>query len=351
MGCIEKVSLTSFRSYSQKEFSFKPGINLIFGDNGIGKSNLLEALLISSIGRSDRTKNLKETIRHSDERFYIDIFYKKEGLSESIHINFDGKEKTIKHNKTKHKSFSALLGHLPSVLYSPSDVDIIIGEPKFRRRFIDIHLAQTDPTYIVYLSRYNKALAQRNALLKDSDTSSIEVWEEQLAHFARHIQQKRSAFIEELGEIFKEEFSYFQHRDKIPNVLYKPSPKEMITKESYKESREKDLLLGYTTIGPHRDDLLFSLDEERAKAFSSEGEKRLMVIALKLASYKMMDAVIFAMDDYHCFLDKEKQARLIKRLEKLPQVFLTAPSDFGSESIHTIAIETPSKNLLTGAAL
>lgn len=338
MGCIKKVSLASFRSYANKQFSFKPGINLIFGDNGIGKSNLLESILISSIGRSDRTKNLKEVIKHGDNRFFIDIFYEKEGLSEKIHINFNGKEKEILHNKTKHKSFSALLGHLPSVLYSPSDVDIITGEPKFRRRFIDIHLAQADTQYILYLSKYNKALAQRNTLLKNRDTSSIEVWEEQLAHYAALIQKKRSAFIQELEEIFVEEFSHFQHRNKIPKVIYKPSPKEAITKDSYKESRAKDMLLGYTTIGPHRDDLLFSLDDEKAKAFSSEGEKRLMVIALKLASYKMMDAVIFAMDDYHCFLDKEKQTLLINRLEKLPQVFLTAPADFQSESIHTISL-------------
>lgn len=339
MGCIKKVRLASFRNYSEKDFTFAPGINLIHGDNGAGKSNLLESILISSIGRSDRTKNLKEAIQHGASKFYIDINYSKEGLSEKIHINFDGKEKEILHNKTKHKSFTSLLGLLPSVLYSPSDVEIITGDPSFRRRFMDIHLAQSDSSYLLHLSRYNKALKHRNALLKTHDYSAIEIWEEQLAYSASIIQKKRARFIVDLEEIFTHEFSYFQHKSKIPKVIYKPSPKEYITAESYKESREKDYILGFTTIGPHRDDLIFSLDSEKAKVYSSEGEKRLMVIALKLASYHMMDAVIFAMDDYHCFLDREKQKHLIDRLKTLPQVFLTAPADFKTPFINSISIE------------
>ncbi|MCH9621495.1 MAG: DNA replication and repair protein RecF [Chlamydiia bacterium] len=338
MGLIKKVALTSFRNYSEKELEFKPGINLIHGENGIGKSNLLEALLISSIGRSTRTKNLKEAIQHEQGRFYIDIFYKKEGLGQKIHISFDGKEKEILHNKTKHKSFSSLLGILPSVIYSPNDVNIITGEPKYRRRFMDIHLAQSDPVYIFHLSRYNKALKHRNALLKTNDTLTIEVWEHQLAQSAEIIQTKRKEFIKDLEKIFAEEFAHFNHKDKVPKVIYKPSPKEEITPSSYKESREKDYILGFTTIGPHRDDLLFSLDEETAKHFSSEGEKRLLVIALKLASYRMMDALIFAMDDYYSFLDLEKQAHLIKRLFSLPQVFLTAPANNCSTYVNALEL-------------
>lgn len=347
MGLIKKVALKSFRNYSEKEFVFSPGINLIHGENGIGKSNLLESLLISSIGRSSRTKNLKEAIKHDEEKFYIDIFYKQEGLSEQISIRFDGTNKEILHNHTKHKSFAALLGLLPSVLYSPSDVNIITGEPKYRRRFIDIHLAQSDQTYIFHLSRYNKALQQRNTLLKEHKLETIEIWEEQLALSASIIQKKRQNFINELQPIFTEEFSHFQHRDKTPTVIYKPSPKEQISPSSYKVSREKDLLLGYTTIGPHRDDLLFSLDAEKAKVFSSEGEKRLMVIALKLASYRMMDALIFAMDDYYSFLDTSKQKNLMKRLQDLPQVFLTAPKNFDNPFIHSIFLNESELSLIT----
>jgi len=338
MGLITKVTLTSFRNYSEKEFEFSPGINLIHGENGIGKSNLLEALLISSIGRSTRTKNLKEAIEHEKDHFFIDIHYKKDGFSEKIHINFNGKEKNILHNSTKHKSFAALLGILPSVIYSPNDVNIITGEPKYRRRFMDIHLAQTDPVYVFHLSRYNKALQHRNTLLKTDDMNTIEVWEHQLAQSALVIQEKRQKFINELMEVFAEEFSHFNHRDKVPKVIYKPSPKEMITPSSYEESREKDHILGFTTVGPHRDDLLFSLDEETAKHFSSEGEKRLLVIALKLASYRMMDALIFAMDDYYSFLDNEKQKHLINRLKSLPQVFLTSPANNIAQNIHAVEL-------------
>jgi DNA replication and repair protein RecF len=338
MGLIEKITLSSFRNYSEKQFSFKNGINLIFGDNGIGKSNLLEALLISSIGRSNRTKNLKEAIAHNCDRFYIDIVYKKEGLLENIHINFDGKEKNILHNKTKHGSFSSLLGLLPSVIYSPNDVEIITGEPKFRRKFMDIHLSQSDPTYLFHLSRYSRALNHRNALLKTKDTTSMDVWEHQLMLSATVIQKKRAAFIEELQEVFEDEFSHFHHKSKVPKVLYHPSPKEFINEESFHKSREKDYLLGFTTIGPHRDDLVFSLDTEKAKLFSSEGEKRLLVIALKLASYKMMNALIFAMDDYYSFLDEYKQKHLLERLKDLPQVFLTSPANQSTLPIHSICL-------------
>ncbi len=338
MEWIKKVTLTSFRNYSEQEFIFQPGINLIYGENGTGKSNLLESLLITSIGRSNRTKNLKEAIQHDASKFFIEISYTKEGLSEKIHVNFDGKSKEILHNHTKHKSFSSLLGLIPSVVYSPSDVEIITGDPLHRRKFMDIHLAQSDPSYILHLSRYNKALKYRNALLKANSTEAIEIWEEQLAASAQILQQKREKFIQELEEIFAEEFSHFHHKAKVPKVTYKPSPKNCITQESYKESREKDRLFGFTTIGPHRDDLIFSLDKEKAKLFSSEGEKRLLVIALKLASYKMMGAIIFAMDDYLSFLDENKQKHLMNRLKMLPQVFLTAPSNTTHPSVYSISI-------------
>ncbi len=338
MEWIKKITLTSFRNYSDREFIFHPGINLIHGENGIGKSNLLESLLITSIGRSNRTNNLKEAISHGASSFYIKVFYTKEGLSEKIQVNFDGTSKEILHNHTRHKSFSSLLGLIPSVVYSPSDVDIITGEPFHRRKFMDIHLAQSDPLYTLHLSRYNKALKHRNFLLKSNNMEAIEIWEEQLAASAQIIQKKREQFIHELEEIFTSEFSHFHHKSKVPKVIYKPSPKTSITQESYKESRAKDQLFGFTTIGPHRDDLTFSLDKERAKLFSSEGEKRLLVIALKLASYKMMGAIIFAMDDYLSYLDENKQKHLIKRLEMLPQVFLTAPSNTTCPLIHSISI-------------
>ena len=338
MEWIKKVTLTSFRNYSEKEFTFHPGINLIYGENGIGKSNLLESLLITSIGRSNKTKNLKEAIQHGASKFYIEILYAKEGISEKIHLNFDGKIKEILHNQTKHKSFSSLLGLIPSVVYSPSDVEIITGDPLHRRKFMDIHLAQSDSTYILHLSRYNKALNHRNALLKSNNMDTIEIWEEQLAKSAQILQEKRRKFIHDLEVIFNEEFSYFHHKSKVPKVTYKPSPKTFITKETYKESREKDRLFGFTTIGPHRDDLIFSLDHEKAKLFSSEGEKRLLVIALKLASYKMMGAIIFAMDDYLSFLDANKQKHLMNRLELLPQVFLTTPSNISHPCVHSISI-------------
>jgi DNA replication and repair protein RecF len=339
MGWIEKISLSNFRNYTNEEFSFSEGVNLIHGENGIGKTNLLESILIASIGKSNRTKNLKEAIAHGQQKFFINIFYKKDGLSQKIHVNYDGTNKEIFHNKTKHANFSELLGILPSVLYTPSDINIITEEPKYRRRFMDIHLCQSDLIYLTHLTRYNRALNHRNALLKTKDFSSLDIWEEQLANSARIIQVKREKFIKQLQEMFAEEFSYFHHGQKAPKVIYKASPKELITEKTYKESREKDFILGYTTIGPQRDDLIFCLDEAKAKPFSSEGEKRLMVIALKLASYKMMDALVFAMDDYLAFLDPYKQENLLKRLSFLPQVFLTTP--FNTQRILVQKISGP----------
>ena len=287
----------------------------MYGPNGIGKSNLLESLLITSIGRSNRTNKLKESIQIGEKKFFIKVSYKKEGLSETISVNFDGTSKEILHNQTKHQNFHNLLGIIPSVLYSPSDVNIITGDPSYRRRFIDIHLAQCDPTYITCLSRYSKSLRHRNALLKTNDRSSLDIWEHQLVLSGRIIQKKRENFILSLEKIFEEEFSYFQHKTKIPQIIYKPSPKNMITEESYYNNREKDLILGYTSIGPHRDDLFFSLDQEKAKTYSSEGEKRLLIISLKLTSYRMMNSIIFAMDDYYSYLDKKNRVYYWKEFQ------------------------------------
>jgi DNA replication and repair protein RecF len=338
MRWIKKVSLTHFRNYHYKEFVFSPGINLIHGENGIGKSNLLESLLIASIGRSNRTHNLKEAIEHNASKFFIEVAYTKEGLSEKIHVHFDGKNKEIIHNQTTHKSFSRLLGLIPSVVYSPNDVEIITGEPLHRRKFIDIHLSQVDSSYIFHLSRYNKGLIHRNALLKAKTTHTLDIWEEELVKSAQIIQMKREKFIKELEERFIEEFSYFHHKEKVPQLIYKPSPKGGITKQGYKECREKDFHLGFTSIGPHRDDIHFSLDKEKAKLFSSEGEKRLLVIALKLASYTMMGAIVFAMDDYLSFLDEKKQDHLMERLKLLPQVFLTAPINNLKSCAHSVLL-------------
>jgi DNA replication and repair protein RecF len=338
MSYIEKINLCNFRNYKYEEFCFSKGINLIHGENGIGKTNLLESILIASIGRSTRTKNLKEAIKHGEDRFFIDIFYKKDALAQKIHVNFDGLNKEIFHNKTKYTNFSELLGILPSIVYTPSDVNIIIDEPKYRRKFIDIHLCQSDPVYLTHLTRYNRALKHRNALIKTKDFSSLDIWEEQLSASGRIIQIKREKFIKELQKIFVEEFSYFNHKKKAPKVTYLPSPQELISEKHYKETREKDFILGYTTIGPQRDDLIFLLEEKKAKLFSSEGEKRLMIIALKLASYRLMNALVFAMDDYLSYLDKYKQEHLLNRLLDLPQVFLTAPFESKNSSIFSTCL-------------
>ncbi len=332
MKWLKEIHLKDFRNFESLSIAFSPRINLIIGENGIGKTSLLEAVHMLSTGRSFKTNELKEAIRKGRAAFWIDAIYEDHGIEQRLRLSFDGKERLFKHNETLYKSFSPLLGILPSVIYAPSDITLIIGTPKDRRRFMNIELSQSDPLYVYYLTRYAKALLHRNTLLKQKKRLAIEIWEEELAKSGNYLIHKREDFFSELSKKVKEEYCALTHVNEEIEIHYHPS---RIT-EGFSKIREREFAMGHTLLGPHRDDFSITLKGHDAKKYASEGQKRTLLSALKLATLSRFESPFFSIDDFGTHLDSDRQELLKNQLIEKDQTFLTTPHPIKLSHTHHI---------------
>lgn len=324
--------------------AFNPKVNLIVGDNGIGKTNILEAIHFLSTGRSFRTNQLSELIRHGYNYFYIEAHFVKEGVSQSLKVGYDGKKKKIEHNDSNLQTFSNLLGIVPSVLYSPKDISLIIGAPVERRRFLNLYLGQSDPLYVHYLLRYTKALEQRNSILKRRslhDPVEIECFEKEMANASLYLMTQRKQALETLEKsLFSMVFKLTKKNDEF-SIRYQPSfsMQKEFSRESlemqYKKQRKKELILGVSLIGPHRDDFSMSIGTQLIKNFCSEGQKRAFLSALKIAEWSLLrekhqKSPLMCIDDLGIHLDATRSSLLEESVKDLGQVFLTSPKNESS---------------------
>ncbi len=330
---VSRLILRNFRCYEEVEVPFTKGINLIHGKNGAGKTSLLEALYLLSTGRSFLTSHLSDLIRKDQPHFYIEAYFVRDDVEQMLSIGFDGKNRRIHYNNTLFQNLSHVLGILPSVLYSPKDSTLISGTPQERRRFLNIQLAQTDPLYVHHLMRYHKAMKHRNALLKVKSEAAIESWEQMMGESAYYLMHKRSKLIELLRpnvEAFAKDLS--QEEDEF-DLRYEPSISlkkvDQIDKLLAKQ-RPKELIIGSTMIGPHRDDMHITYKKREAKTFASEGQKRTCIAALKIAEWEILKeqtetTPLFAIDDFGVHLDPKRTEVLQEKLVSLGQVLLTSP--------------------------
>lgn len=351
---LKRLLLRNFRNYAEAEAVFSPSVNLIQGDNGQGKTNLLEAIHIVSTGRSFRASNLSDLIRFGQSFFYIEAEFVKEEVAQSLRIYYDDATRKVQYNQTVYPTLTSLLGILPSVLLSPDDLSLVSGNPAERRRFLDIHIAQTDPLYVHHLGRYFKAMKQRNHLLRGKNEVSIQAWEQMMAQSASYLVQKRKRAIADLQAPSVQWMEVLScHKDAIA-ISYQSSlslPKEendtaLHFQHLWQKMRPKELHIGATLIGPHRDDLSIQLADKPAKIFSSEGQKRSCISSLRFAQWEQMAKTlghppILGIDDFGIQLDKERQFQLKAHLPKFRQVFLTSPFPLREDSEGTIP------NLLT----
>ncbi len=324
---LKSLYLKNFRSYREAEFSFSKGINLIHGKNGEGKTNLLEAIYLFSTGRSFRQAKFQDLIQHNQTYFYIEAEFEKDQVHQTLKIGFDKNKRKITYNRTELPSLSHLLGILPSVLYSPSDISLVSGTPTERRRFLNIQIAQTDPLYIHHLRCYHKAMKQRNHLLKNRQTTSIESWEAQMAHSAVYLIEKRQDRLKSLHDVA------LNYQEEPLAIKYRPSLSSNVAEEiagAYKQHREKELMYGSSLIGPHRDDFLLMSDQKAAKTFSSEGQKRSLISAIKFSEYHLLKSLtgqspLLGIDDFGLHLDPIRMSQKHLMLKEFSQVFLTSP--------------------------
>lgn len=343
---LEKLYLQNFRNYKQETFDFSPAVNLICGDNAQGKTNLLEALFLVSTGRSFRTPHLKELIHQEAPFFFLEAKFKKDGIQQKITLSFDGEVKKLETNHTIYSHFNPLLGQLPIVLLAPEDVQLISGAPADRRRFLDLHLAQSDPLYVYHITRYHKALKHRNFLLKRKQEEGLDPWETLMIAAATYIREKRAALLNNLKEELQESMTALSSNKDTLQIRYQPS-----FTDNYRKHRAKELLLGLTLQGPHRDDLEISINTLPASSYASQGQLRTAVAAIRFAQWKHLFkehliAPLFCIDDFGVHLDEERQRALLSCVTASGQVFLTSPAFPENSPHHTLHIAAGSRQPL-----
>lgn len=342
---IRHLTLRNFRNYEEAHVEFSPQLNLITGDNAQGKSSLLEAIYFIITGRSFRTRYLSELIQNGATGFYLQAEIVKHEVDQTLKIFYSPKKRQIIYNSTEYPSLNSLLGLLQGVLLSSEDSELIKGLPSDRRGFIDLQIAQGDPLYLYHLNRYFRAMKHRNALLKAKQLLTIESWEHEMSSSAAYLIYQRKSLIDELGNRcpkLQEQLSLgtekigLDYRSAFALESMPQIQEKLI--EEMRRQRPKEFYLGYTLVGPHREDLSFLLDGRAAFAFASEGQQRCLLAALKLGELHRLhkqsgEMPIMGVDDFENSLDLKRRKQLLNYLKDLGQVFLTSPREIEGEEL------------------
>src|SRR5690606_38635902 len=292
---LESLSLLNYKNFSERQFTFDHKINCFLGNNGVGKTNVLDAIYHLSFGKSYFNPVAVQNINYDASFFMISGVYLKNEDREKITLSLKkGQKKIIKRNGKVYEKLSDHIGFLPLVIISPADNDLIIEGSATRRKFMDSVISQSDPHYLQELIKYNKVLAQRNSLLKyfalnntfNRDTLSI--YNEQLVAYSGYIFEKRQAFLEDFIPIFKERYQHISRSNEAIDLVFKSDLTEAPLGQLLEESLPKDKVLQYTSAGIHKDDLLFLKDGHPIKKFGSQGQQKSFLIALKLAQFNFI---------------------------------------------------------------
>ena len=321
---IKELSLQDFRSYSNLDIVLDNGINIFRGDNAQGKTNILESIYLCATARSHRTHKEKEIIRWNQECAHVKLKVQKKYVEDTIDFHLSQKSKSALINKLPIGRLGELFGALNIVMFSPEDLQLIKNSPKERRRFLDIELCQIDKMYYYALRQYSKVLKQRNLALKDfrnqRDYSMLDIWDMQLEEYAKSVIEKRVAFARELNSIAREIHGDISGKKEELEIIYMPSTEAADFKDKIAKYRERDILYQTTSIGPHRDDLKFLINEMDVKTYGSQGQQRTVVLAMKLAELKIMkkyigEEPVLLLDDVLSELDEKRQTDLFKYTE------------------------------------
>jgi len=322
---IRSIELKNFRNYENLEISFDEGTNILFGDNAQGKTNILEAAYMSGTTKSHKGSRDKEMIRFGEEEAHLKTVVARGGREYQIDMHLKkNRAKGIAIDKIPIKKASELFGILNIVFFSPEDLNIIKSGPAERRRFLDSELCQLDRIYLADLTNYNKILAQRNKLLKDmiyrpglSDT--LPVWDMQLIETGKKIIRRRKQFVDELREIVSDIHYRISGGKEELFLKYDPNIDDIFFEDELSRAKEKDKKLCQTSVGPHRDDLLFSIGDVDIRKYGSQGQQRTSVLSLKLSEIELVrksisDTPVLLLDDVLSELDSSRQNYLLNNI-------------------------------------
>ena len=344
---LQKISLVNFKNIESKSFDFQEKINCFVGNNGVGKTNVLDAIYYLSFAKSYFNSVAIQNIKHQADFFMIEGDYVINNRSEKIVCSLKrGQKKLLKRNGKTYEKFSEHIGKLPLVIISPADRDLVTEGSDTRRKFIDGVISQQNKKYLLNLIAYNKVLSQRNALLKyfaanrTFDALNLGVYNDQLVDYGTKIYEVRKSFLEDFIPIFNKKYETVSGNKEDVNLLYKSQLHNFSLSDLLEKSLEKDKMLQYTSSGIHKDDLSFEIGEYPIKKFGSQGQQKSYLIALKLAQFEFIKqqsnvTPILLLDDIFDKLDEKRVQHIIDLVnsDDFGQIFITDTHSERTENI------------------
>lgn len=321
---IESVDLQNYRNYKFLNMTFDNKINIIYGDNAQGKTNILESLYVCATSKSHRGSKDKDIIRFGNDEAHIKVMVKKHGMNYRLDMHLKkNKTKGIAVNGIPIRRAVELFGIINIIIFSPEDMNIIKNGPSERRRFMDMELSQLDKIYLSNLVNYNKVVVQRNKLLKQLQFSGdsglvdmLDVWDMQLVRYGSEIIKRRMDFIDNINSIIRPVHSKLSGNKEILNLRYIPCTTTDNFKDEVIRSRERDIKFKMTNVGPHKDDVAFFINDKDVRKYGSQGQQRTCALSLKLAEIELVkkvinDTPVLLLDDVLSELDANRQNFLL----------------------------------------
>jgi DNA replication and repair protein RecF len=344
---IEQLSLKNYRNYEALDIAFENKVNVILGENAQGKTNVMESIYVLALAKSHRTSNDKELITWDKEYAKIEGRVKKQYGSVPLQLIISKKGKKAKFNHIEQQKLSQYIGNMNVVMFAPEDLNLVKGSPQVRRRFIDMEIGQVSPIYLHDMGQYQKVLQQRNHYLKalqakkQTDMTMLDIYTEQFIKLAVKIIQKRFEFVHLLENWAIPIHKGISRGKEILKLDYKPSVNVLegqelskmieVFEEKYFHVKQKEIDRGITLFGPHRDDLLFFVNDRDVQTFGSQGQQRTTALSVKLAEIELIrseinEYPILLLDDVLSELDDYRQSHLLNTIQGKVQTFVTTTS-------------------------
>ena len=333
---LKRITILNYKNLEQVDLHFSKKLNCIIGKNGMGKTNLMDAVYYLSFCKSATNPIDSQNILHEREFFVIQGFYETDtGDAEEIYCGLKRKSrKQFKRNKKEYQRLADHIGLIPLLMVSPSDSSLISGGSEERRRFMDIVISQYDRNYLDSLIRYNKALSQRNAMLKaesEPDPEVLKIWEDMMDQTGQEVYEKRKTFIDELVPVFQSYYSRISKGVETVSLSYQSDLERGRLGQTLQSCRQRDRLIGFTTCGVHKDDLTMQLGDYAIRREGSQGQNKTYLIALKLAQFDFLKRTgsrttpIVLLDDIFDKLDADRVEQIVKIVagDDFGQIFIT----------------------------
>ena len=343
---ISKIKLNNYRNYDSQEIDLNKGINVFYGENAQGKTNIIEAIYLCSVGKSFRARRDQELIKFEEKKAEVEVNFNKSDRDGKIKIEIENR-KNISVNGIKLKKLSELLGNINIVIFTPDDIDILKGGPQMRRRFLDVMISQLKPNYMHVLNLYLKTLEQRNNYLRqikleNKNENMLDIWDEKLADYGIKIFEYRNEFINKIIDKIEDiHFKITNNKEKIEIKYISNCNNREDFLNLLKSRRKLDIIKGFTTNGIHRDDFVIYINSNPVNVYGSQGQHRTAILSLKLSELNVVydeigEYPILLLDDFMSELDSQRKKSFLENI-KNAQVIITCTEKIDVDNLNYIS--------------